>query len=134
MEVSPELLHEAYARIEWNGQIGEMLLPDGDSIEIELHIPRESSQAWIMDVLSSLECLDGFVRQTAQDFELAYMEIFDNRISLDYWGITVNSQFGVQAFREAGQWYVTRMGMREFKPPVCVNSGCSNQAKLMDHE
>lgn len=45
MRYSPDILLQAYTSMNWkNEYIGELLLPDGDSIELKIHIPKEKCE------------------------------------------------------------------------------------------
>ncbi|MHA7966950.1 hypothetical protein ACX93W_22815 [Paenibacillus sp. CAU 1782] len=120
MKYSPQDLFEAYSRMKWNDNNGEMILPDDDTIEFTLHVPRDSHEDWIKDILASLHEINYFVQKDADDYMIVFIHVFKDKLTIEYWGNYVNTQFEIHVFRDAKGWYCTRMGMKEYDPPALV--------------
>lgn len=120
MKYAPQVLLEAYSRAKWNGDVGELMLPEGDSMELTLHIPRDRHEDWMVEVCSNLHRIDQFVQKVADDYFIAGMDVFEDRLMIDYWGNRVNTQFEMEVYRDAKGWHCTTMGMMTYNPPAFI--------------
>lgn len=121
MRYSPDILLQAYTSMNWkNEYIGELLLPDGDSIELKIHIPKEKCEERLKHLFAGIHRIDFFVQQGTNEYEIAYIEIEDTKVSITYWGMYENTEFDVQIYHQSGAWYCIAMGMERYNPPIKI--------------
>lgn len=121
MKYAPQDLLEAYSHMKWNDSNGELMLPDGDNIEFTLHVQRDSHDEWIKDILSNLHRINYFVQKDADDYIIVFIHVFKDKLTIEYWGNSVNTQFEMYVYRDAKGWYCTSLGMKKYDPPALVS-------------
>ena len=126
-----EMLNTAYENIYWrkhgDKDIGLMIFPFDNEVEVEFHLPKESADILMKDLFRVLYLVDDIVNKEdcktiSYDYDIACLLVFDNRVTIVYFGNKVNTEFNVEVFKEAGRWYCEKIGMRKFNPPMCLTS------------
>ena len=92
-----------------------------EPVEIYFHIEREQAELILHDLLTVLHKIDATVQEIPKTkFEIAYINIYENNIQICYYGVTANTEFDVEVYETAGQWYCKKLGMTTYNPPMGI--------------
>jgi len=89
-----------------------------EPIDIYFHIAKEKAELILSDLLTVLHKIDAIVQQSPNtEFEIGYIDIYDDNIQICYYGLLCNTEFDVKVYKDAEQWYVSKQGLRTYNPP-----------------
>ena len=92
-----------------------------EPVEIYFHMEKEKAEFILSDLLTVLHRVDSIVQQHPRtEFKIAYMYICDDKAKICYYGLTVNTEFYVEVYRQSGQWYCSKEGMKVYSPPMPI--------------
>lgn len=119
------MLSEAYANMWYHREIAMLTIPannlNKDEVELYFHTPNEIADLLIKDFFAIFPQIDVIVQENDRDnYDIAYFNIYDERIEIGYFGNKVNTNFEVKVFRKDEQWYCAKIGMKRFNPPECI--------------
>ncbi|MDR2869836.1 MAG: hypothetical protein LBV04_05245 [Deferribacteraceae bacterium] len=121
---SQEILVNAYENIVLevleNGE-AEYNFPDGDFFYIKSDYPKEDIDKIIKDIFLEIYVINSFVQQETNQYQIAGFKFCNNVITVEFWGLKVNTQFDVEIYKERYQWYCTKIGLIQYAYPVCIN-------------
>ena len=104
----------------------DMILPvdiySDEKVEIYFRIPREKANETAEDLLTIIRDIDALVqRYPKTEYEIGYIDIYDDKVKIRYYGLLVNTEFDVEVHKNSEQWYCSAIGMERFNPPKCIS-------------
>ena len=121
------MLITAYENMRWrkhdDEDIGMMTFPvnasGNNDVEIYFHSSKGNADALIRDLFKVLYLLDTVFDdgRCSNDYDIMYFDVFDDKITIGYWGTKEATNYDVEVFKEAGRWHCKRYGMKIFEPP-----------------
>lgn len=134
------VLTDAYEKIRWT-ELSEQkqgvmeFSIDGVDYEIEVsfHLQKEQGDI-IKGLFAAIPQLDAYIQDEGPEsdphsYVIADLQVYDDKVDIEYFGAIVNTQFDVKLLLNHGIWYCGKIGGRIFEPPVCVND-LSKQARM----
>ena len=107
-------------------EAGRMVLPSSEFLENEVdvyfHLPKENADLFMKDLFNIIHKVDREMVQENKndDYDIAYFNVYENRVDICYFGNKINTEFNVKLCIEAGQWYCTGIGIRIYDPPKYI--------------
>ena len=88
----------------------DMILPvdvySDEKVEIYFRIPREKANAIVEDLLTIIRDVDALVqRYPKTEYEIGYIDIYDDKVKIRYYGLLVNTEFDVEVHKNSEQWF-----------------------------
>jgi len=128
---NPDMLIAAYENMRWqkvrDNDIGVMTFsvnyPGNNDVEVYLQTSKENADTLLRGLFKVLYLLDTVVDdgECTDDYDIMYFDVFDNKVTIGYWGTKVSTNYDVKVFNELGRWYCESYGMKIFEPPVCLS-------------
>ena len=107
----------------------DMILPDNafsnEAVEVYFHIAKEKAELLVIDLLTALREIDSlFQGYPNTDFEIGYINIYDDCIKIRYFALKYNDEFIVAVCKNKGQWCCIGrgigLGMERYNPPLPI--------------
>jgi hypothetical protein len=121
---TPELLIGAYDKmvLRENDNTTGILSVFDDDIEVYFNIPKKNANTLMKDFFPFLFLIDAIVqKEEIDEYNIAYFDISEGKITIGYWGNKENTNFDVLVYCDAGDWYCSKIGVKEYNPPLHIS-------------
>lgn len=127
------VLTDAYEKMRWvelpEQKYGVMEFSIGGvdyEIEVSFHLQKEQGDIIIKGLFAVIPQLDAYIQDEGSEsdphsYVIADLQVYDDKVDIDYFGAIINTQFDVKLLLNLGIWYCGKIGSRIFEPPVRVN-------------
>gem|GEM_PF-3518302 len=118
----PIIHHSEITEEMLNWPKADMILPDknfsDEAVEVYFHVPTEEAELLVKDLITILHKIDAMVQSCPNtEFEIGYINIYDDNMKVRYFGLKVNTEFDIEVYKDAEQWYCSRQGGTTYNPP-----------------